>query len=602
MVSLRSALGWWCAIGAIVGLHAAPAPGSVVFEQLSSLPQGWELVGVPDPLTRLRLRIAVTRPNIEHFEQTVLDISTPGHKKYGRHLTRDELKARLRPTSVATSTILNWLEVGGVPSRDVQDDGEWINFYATVNRAERLLNTTFLRYHNTVEDIERIRTLQYSVPQVIQQHIDMIQPTTRFGQPKAHRSWVLDKQIIGPAGSGLNVSASCNTSITPTCLKELYKFNNYTPDATNGNKLGICGYLKEYAKYGDLEKFLEEYAPYAAGHNYTFQSVNGGLNNQTDTIDDDVEANLDAQYALSLTYPVPATYYSTGGLGELVPDLDQPLPSDDDNEPYLDFLNYILGLDESDLPQTLTTSYGEDEQSVPEPYTRRVCSMFAELGSRGVSVLFSSGDTGCGSACQTNDGKNTTRFLPIFPAACPWVTSVGGTWRVAPEQAISFSSGGFSDRFPRPHYQDAAVKKYLGILGNRWKGLYNPNGRGFPDVAAQAESFHVIDQGQEIRVGGTSAAAPTFASVISLVNGARISAGKRPLGFLNPWIYEFGHLGLTDIVNGGSTGCSGIDQYSGLPTPYVPWAGWNATVGWDPVTGYGTPQLDKLIQLALSIG
>ena len=50
--------------------------------------------------------------------------------------------------------------------------------------------------------------------------------------------------------------------------------------------------------------------------------------------------------------------------------------------------------------------------------------MFAQLGARGVSVLFSSGDTGVGSACQTNDGKNTTRFLPIFPAACPFVTSV----------------------------------------------------------------------------------------------------------------------------------------------------------------------------------
>ena len=116
----------------------------------------------------------------------------------------------------------------------------------------------------------------------------------------------------------------------------------------------------------------------------------------------------------------------------------------------------------------------------------RTCSMFAQLGARGVSILFSSGDTGVGSACQTNDGKNTTRFLPIFPAACPFVTSVGGTYHVEPEQAIAFSSGGFSDRFPRPAYQEAAVTKYLGILGTKWEGLYNPAGRGFPDVAAQS--------------------------------------------------------------------------------------------------------------------
>ena len=216
-----------------------------------------------------------------------------------------------------------------------------------------------------------------------------------------------------------------------------------------------------------------------------------------------MEANLDVQYAYPLSYPTPGFYYSTGGRGELVPDLDQPTPADNQNEPYLDFLHYILALPDNELPTTLTTSYGEDEQSVPAPYTNMTCSLFAQLGARGVSVLFSSGDTGPGSACQTNDGKNTTRFLPIFPAACPYLTSVGGTYHVQPERAIAFSSGGFSDRFPRPAYQDAAVTTFLGILGDTWKGLYNPNGRGFPDVAAQSYNFTVIDQGKEIRVGGT---------------------------------------------------------------------------------------------------
>lgn len=39
-----------------------------------------------------------------------------------------------------------------------------------------------------------------------------------------------------------------------------------------------------------------------------------------------------------------------------------------------------------------------------------------------------------------------------------------------------------------------------------------------------------------------------------------------PLGFLNPFIYDQGYTGLTDIVDGGSTGCDGTDEYSGLPT------------------------------------
>lgn len=313
---------------------------------------------------------------------------------------------------------------------------------------------------------------------------------------------------------------------------------------------------------------------------------------------DSIEANLDIQYTVGLTYPLRNNYYSTSGRGPLVPDLDQPTQADNQNEPYLEYFTYLTKLDDEKLPHTLTTSYGEDEQSVPANYSRVVCNLIGQLGARGTTVLFSSGDTGVGSACQTNDGKNTTRFLPIFPASCPYVTSVGGTYRVEPEFAVSFSSGGFSDRWPRPWWQEATVSKYLGILGNKWQGLYNPRGRGFPDISAQGRYYFVVDKGRVVRVSGTSASAPTIASIIGLLNAARLQAGKKTFGFLNPWLYTKGFSALTDIVNGGSTGCTGRDIYSGLPTPYVPFASWNATEGWDPVTGLGTPDFAKLLKLS----
>ncbi|KZF19081.1 tripeptidyl peptidase SED3 [Xylona heveae TC161] len=600
MRSLSLLAGICSALAGFASVNAAasgPASFPEIFEQLNSVPEGWKAVGVPDTSKRVNFRIAVTQPNPGFFEQTVLDISTPNHPKYGKHLKLEELKALIRPTAEATNAITSWLLEHGVPPNAIHDDGEWINFNATVGQAEKMLDTKFKYYRSNVDGAERIRTLQYSLPQYLHQYIDMIQPTTRFGQIRPQRSWVIDKQILGQAGKGLNVTG-CNQTITPACLKELYKIKDFKADPNNGNKLGIAGYLEEYAKFADLGQFLKEYAPYAAGASFKYQQVHGGQWKQNDTVDDDVEANLDIQYGLSLSYPTPNEYYITGGRGLLVPDLDQPDASDDENEPYLDFLNYILSLPEDELPQTLSTSYGEDEQSVPEPYSRTVCSMFGQLGARGVSVIFSSGDTGVGSACQTNDGNKTTRFLPTFPASCPWVTSVGATHYVAPEAGISFSSGGFSDRFPTPGWQKHAVDRYLNILGDQWKGLYNPNGRGIPDVSAQGSHFHVIDQGKEILVGGTSAAAPTFAAVVSLLNSARVSANLPPLGFLNPWIYAFGRYGLTDITHGGSTGCTGKDIYSGLATPYVPYASWNATEGWDPVTGWGTPVFTKLLALS----
>ncbi|KAL8808828.1 MAG: hypothetical protein Q9223_003671 [Gallowayella weberi] len=587
---------------------AVPAPLAELtpLESLREVPQGWHQGGSPPADQRLRFRIALRQENAYDFEQHVLAISTPGDPKYGEHMNRDDLKAMLRPSSDVSAAILGWLRAEEVPTSDIEDQGDWINFYVPTSQAEKMMDTKFHYYSNANNGVKRIRTLQYSVPRVLHQHIHMIQPTTRFGQIAPQRSHIFQHFEIGESkgsylsrypGSQLNATF-CNTTITPQCLRDLYHIGNVSGLERTSNKIGVCGYLEEYARFDDFSTFTMKYAPYAAKENFTYVLINGGLSSQNDQEQDSVEANLDAQYAYPLSYPTRAIYYSTGGRGQLVPDLDQPTLADNQNEPYLDFLHYILALPDAELPTTLTTSYGEDEQSVPEPYTNMTCSLFAQLGARGVSVLFSSGDTGPGSACQSNDGKNTTRLLPIFPAACPFVTSVGGTFHVQPEIAIGFSSGGFSDRFPRPAYQNTAVTQYLSKIGDTFKGLYNPNGRGFPDVAAQAYNFTVIDKGREIRVGGTSASAPAFAGIVSLLNGARLAKGRKPLGFLNPFIYKHGYRGLTDIVNGGSRGCTGRDIYSGLPSPVVPGAGWNATKGWDPVTGYGTPNFPALLALS----
>lgn len=205
-----------------------------------------------------------------------------------------------------------------------------------------------------------------------------------------------------------------------------------------------------------------------------------------------------------------------------------------------------------------------------------------------------------GSACQRNDGTERETFNPQFPAACPWVTSVGGTTNSTPEAATFFSSGGFSHYWSRPKYQDEAVSSYLDKLGDQWKGLYNPNGRGFPDVSAQSVKYAVYDKGELKLYQGTSCAAPTFSGVIGLLNNARMRFRQPPMGFLNPFLYGYGKYGLKDITHGGSTGCNGHDRFHGPPngSPVIPYASWNATEGWDPVSGLGTPLFHRLKALS----
>jgi tripeptidyl-peptidase-1 len=272
---------------------------------------------------------------------------------------------------------------------------------------------------------------------------------------------------------------------------------------------------------------------------------------------------------VAISHPIPVVEYSVGGRGPLVPSANQPNPPGT-NEPYLEFLLYMAGLPDSALPQVITTSYGEEEQSVPRDYALKVCDMFKELGARGVSILFASGDSGPGNACiRTTD--NATYFEPTFPAACPWVTAVGGTTSLTSERGVGFSSGGFSTYYDRPYF-------------NRSK-------RAFPDVAAQSTHFAIHNRGWWVATGGTSASSPVVAGIVGLLNAARKAQGQPPMGFLNPWLYN-NSAAFTDITVGSGIGCFNRGDFGGHG------AGWNATAGWDPVTGLGTPLFDKLLEAA----
>jgi tripeptidyl-peptidase-1 len=81
--------------------------------------------------------------------------------------------------------------------------------------------------------------------------------------------------ITGPAGNP--VDASCNHTITLSCLRQLYNAENYETTATNCNKLGLTGYLDQYANNKDLQQFYLAQNPSAYGTNYTLVSINGRL-------------------------------------------------------------------------------------------------------------------------------------------------------------------------------------------------------------------------------------------------------------------------------------------------------------------------------------
>lgn len=483
----------------------------------------------------------------------------------------------------------------------LEDTSDWIKFAANVSTVEHMLSSRFAWYINTNTGRKTLRTLAYSVPEEVHEHINFLSPTVKFPSIHAMRSTLKPgdpaaikvfenyvKSQTSPAAPLTTgpPAAVCNRAITPQCLLELYNVYYGPPASVNSaNHLAFASFLTQYARYTDLTEFETTVAPYASGHNFTVISIAGGLNDQTGT-EDATEANLDAQYTTGVGYPVPLYEFSTAGYGPQIPDQNEPAGAND-NEPYVRFLQGLLAMPDSAIPQTISISYGDDEQTWPVSIAKKVCQMFGQLGSRGVTVLFASGDSGPGAYCENNAGTKQ-QYTPAFPASCPFVTTVGGTTGV-PETVAAFGGGGFSNYFARPAYQTAAVAKYLAAQPSAYKRYYNSSGRGYPDVAAQAENFVVVNMGVTEPVDGTSCAAPTFASIVALLNAARVSQGKPTLGFLNPLLYQ--HPGaLNDITTGASQGCSsGSTPISG--------AGWNATTGWDAASGLGTPNFGKLLAI-----
>ncbi|KAF9559351.1 subtilisin-like protein [Agrocybe pediades] len=543
------------------------------------IPAGWRHEAAAPASHVFNIKIGLKQQGIEELIENLMEISDPTHVRYAQHLSREEANAFMAPHPDSIVAVDEWLEFHGIDPSSAQRSraGDWITVTVSVEQAEKMLGTKYDVYKHGSSGERVVRTLSYSLPQQLHAHIDVVSPTTYFSTLKTmqdintletDRRPLNDEVTRALPGTAAAVPSTCNTMITPTCLRDLYNTSSYVPAAVGSNQIGIAGYLDQFANFADLQTFFKAFRKDAVGSSFTIIQVNGGGNDQTDP---GVQANTDIQYSTGIVFPTQNIFYSTGGSPPFTPDSQNPTNL---NSPYLDLLTFLLG--QETVPQTLLTSYGDDEQTVPFDYATKVCQILATFGSLGTTVVFTSGGSGVGAgSCKTNDGTNRVQFQPVFPASCPFVTAVGATTSVNPEVAFRSSGGGFSNYFSTPSYQKGAVSSFLANLGSINAGLFNKSGRAYPDVAAQGQGLQVIISGRTNSVSGTSAASSTVAGIFSLLNDFRISQHQSALGFINPLIYSTASSGFNDITTGSNPGCGT--------------AGFSAGVGWDPVTGLGTP-------------
>ena len=458
---------------------------------------------------------------VEKLEAAFHEVSNPQNEMYGHHLTHQAVVALQQPTAEHVEAVeIHIREAGGVvTSRSIAGDK---------------IVASFLEAAVSSSDV---------FPHTLLHAVDMV-----GGLPASERERAMWKSK-SPRRASLAKSNSAASSapadapkpfwkcladrVDPTCLREAYGLNS--TQGTN-TKNGQCVVVNQGYKAADLAAFEKEYKLPA-------QKIVRDIGKNTGEAGD--EASLDTQYIIATGQKVPTTWVYLDGSA---------------SNPFANWLTWASNT--TTIPFVHSLSVGAPEGEVGETLAGRINAEMMALGARGASIVFASGDSG-----YTKQQK--------FGSSSPYVTSVGGVYNGEignePLQVDSISTGGFSTLAANPaqKWQKAAVEHYMNTTGRR-PGHLDTTKRCCPDLSIYDTGYYILQDGQDTPIGGTSASAPVFSGMISLINDKLLSAGKPPLGFLNYWLYqnEAAFLDITRGSNGilGFAAVKGYDPASGLGT------------------------------------
>jgi kumamolisin len=245
------------------------------------------------------------------------------------------------------------------------------------------------------------------------------------------------------------------------------------------------------------------------------------------------------------------------------------------------FLDAILAVvhDTANHPSIISISWGGAESTWTGQQMAAMNEAFQSAAAIGISVFCAAGDDGA------NDNVGDGLAHVDFPSSSPFVTACGGTTLVfsngARQETVwndgdgSATGGGISDFFAVPQYQQSLTMP--ANLATKFAG------RGLPDLAAVGDpdtGYAVFVDGLWQVVGGTSAVAPLASGMMARIN----SVTGRTHGSINPVLYQAGSSNGFNDITAGNNSCDGVTGYT-------------ASIGWDAVSGWGSPGGMSLLKL-----
>lgn len=523
--------------------------------------------------TEVPVYVALYQNNIDILQNRLDDISNPISINYGKWMELDEINKLVNPHIDDQRSVLNWIHDYDI--NHVKNYGDNIKFSTSPDIIIDMFNMSIKNIYNFTG---------YTIPTHLEHIIEFVEmssiPLNRTSkQNYTNYNKKTDDRYFGREP-----------------LLSLYNVPEY-----NLNKK-VSGGLLEYQNNGgfsnsdlNIQQIMNEQA---INNLTTIVGNNLGL---------DPESELDVQLMSQAADGIKLWFW------------DSP------------YWLYSLAVDfynSETIPDIVSMSWGwaEDSQCdiidcnniTSEQYVKRVNNEYLKISLRGTTILASSGDAGAPG--RTNEGCDNARPVnPIFPGSSPYVVSVGATFvevdnttrnYTTPlclndgcitshnEKSISYdhvgwTAGGGFDIYHNttPIWQKKAVYNYLNS-GVKLPTHFNRNGRAYPDVSAIGHSCPTILDGYLEGVDGTSCSTPVVAGLLAFINNFLWEQHKIKLGFANPLLYYINeHCSdcFQDITEGYNWCTEGgcCDN----PTDY----GFNASKGYDPVSGLGTLNIGNII-------
>ncbi|KAH9168988.1 Pro-kumamolisin, activation domain-containing protein [Lactarius sanguifluus] len=263
----------------------------------SSAPANWETLGCPSAGTTIDLYIALNPHRENALVDALYEVSDPKHPRhvhltaaplalapsftYGTHLSKEQVAELVRPHPDTLELVTSWLAHHGVRPSSISTThgGAWLTVSnVLVSQANQMLGASYQLYRHAKVNDTIIRTVSYSLPEVLHAHIQAVAPTTCFASTRTLRQ-TPRRRSVDAAAALAEAEAASGKPVTASELRWLYKTFAYVPTVADRNTLGVFGFQKEYPSETDLNMYMTYFRsdvqiPGLA--TFTVEQVNGG--------------------------------------------------------------------------------------------------------------------------------------------------------------------------------------------------------------------------------------------------------------------------------------------------------------------------------------